>query len=195
MAKVFNKLLPMPMHSLMLLIVWLLLNDFSVGHLVLGSFLAWLIPVLTFPYVDDQSKARKPVKIVVYFLRLVRDIIQSNIEVALRVMYPNRTLQPGIVAYPLSMKAEFPLTVLASSVSLTPGTVSVEFSDDRRWLYIHVLHLQDEQKLISEMTIEELLPMRKDGAGYRFSGILKGTLVEACKRFGLDTNFVSRGSN
>ena len=161
MSKVFHKLLPMPVHSLMLLVVWLLLNGFSVGQLVLGLFLAWLIPFLTFPFADHQSKAGKPFKVLMYFLRLVKDIILSNIEVALRVLYRNRSLQPGIVAFPLSIRADFPLTVLASSVSLTPGTVSVEFSDDRCWLYVHVLHLKDEQQLISEIRQRYEQPLRE----------------------------------
>jgi len=146
-----KKLLPMPVHSLMLLIVWLLLNGFSAGQLVLGLFLAWLIPVLTYPYVDHQSVAHKPFKILLYIGRLLKDIVVSNIQVALRVLGRNRTLQPALIAYPLALNSDFPLTVLASSVSLTPGTVSVEFSDDRNWLYIHVLHMKDEQSVVKDI--------------------------------------------
>lgn len=143
--------LPMPLHSLMLLLVWLLLNGFSAGQLLLGAFLAWLIPVLTWPYTDHQSKAGKPLRVVQYVARLLWDILVSNIEVARRVLRRNRHLRPGFIAYPLQLSGDFPLTVLASTISLTPGTVSVEFSDDRRWLYIHALHIDSEAELIASI--------------------------------------------
>ncbi len=48
--------LPMPLHSGLLLLVWLLLNGFSAGQLVLGMFLAWLIPVITSPFADHLTQ-------------------------------------------------------------------------------------------------------------------------------------------
>ena len=142
-----KRLLPMLWHSVMLLLVWLLLNGFSYGHLFLGAFLAWLIPVLTYTYVRGHPPVKRPLKMLVYILRLLKDIVVANVDVARRVLMPNRLLQPGWLAYPLSLSEAFPATVLASSVSLTPGTVSVEFSSDRSCLYIHVLHLEDAEAL------------------------------------------------
>ncbi|MCA6062717.1 Na+/H+ antiporter subunit E [Thalassolituus marinus] len=144
-------ILPMPVHSLMLLAVWLLLNGFSVGQLVLGLILAWLIPVITWPYTDHQSRAGKPLKIAAYVARLLRDIVVSNVDVALKVLGSNRSLNPGFICYPLALQGDFPLTVLASTISLTPGTVSVDFSEDRKWLYVHALHITTEQEMIAEI--------------------------------------------
>lgn len=142
-----KRLLPMPWHSVMLIVVWLLLNGFSYGQLVLAVILAWLIPILTYPYVRGHAPVKKPLAMMAYSLRLLYDIVVANVDVARRVVMPNRYLKPGWLAYPLSMTEPFPVTVLASSVSLTPGTVSVEFSEDRTCLYIHVLHLEDEKEL------------------------------------------------
>ena len=141
-------LLPMPWHTLLLILVWLLLNGFSYGQLVLGAFLGWLIPMLTHSYVRGHPPVKRPLKMIVYILRLLLDIVVANIDVARRVLMPNRYLKPGWLAYPLSMSEPFPATLLASSVSLTPGTVSVEFSEDLSCLYIHVLHLEDEKELV-----------------------------------------------
>jgi len=156
-----KRLLPMPLHSLLLLLVWLLLNDFSVGQLLLGMVLAWLIPLLTSSYADHQSRAGKPLVIVRYVLRLLWDIVVSNIQVAGRVLSRNRHLQPGFIAYPLSLTGDFPLTVLASTISLTPGTVSVDFSADRRWLYIHALHIDSEQEIIDSIRHRYEQPLRE----------------------------------
>lgn len=142
-----KRLLPMPWHSVMLIAVWLLLNGFSYGQLLLAVILALLIPIITYPYVRGHAPVQKPLAMMTYSLRLLYDIVVANLDVARRVVLPNRYLKPGWLAYPLSMTEPFPVTLLASSVSLTPGTVSVEFSEDRTCLYIHVLHLEDEKEL------------------------------------------------
>lgn len=142
-----KRLLPMPWHSVMLIAVWLLLNGFSYGQLLLAVILALLIPIITYPYVRGHAPVKKPLAMMTYSLRLLYDIVVANLDVARRVVLPNRYLKPGWLAYPLSMTEPFPVTLLASSVSLTPGTVSVEFSEDRTCLYIHILHLEDEKEL------------------------------------------------
>ena len=55
-----RRLLPMPWHSLMLIAVWLLLNGFSYGQLLLAVILAWLIPIITYPYVRGHAPVKKP---------------------------------------------------------------------------------------------------------------------------------------
>lgn len=154
-------LLPMPFHTLVLLLVWLLLNDFSAGHWVLGGLLALLIPWLVAPLCDQQAIVRKPVKAVVYALVVLWDIVRSNFEVAVLVMRSNRNLQPGLVALPLDIEGELPAAILASTISLTPGTVSLDFSEDMKWLYIHALHVTDEQALIQSIKERYETPLKE----------------------------------
>ena len=155
------RLLPMPLHSGLLLVVWLLLNGFSAGQLLLGSILALAIPLITAPFADRQSRVAKPVAMVVYVLRLLIDIFVSNMEVASRVLRSNSHLKPGFIAYPLQLTGDYPLTVLASTISLTPGTVSVDFSEDKQWLYIHALHIDSEQEIIDSIRNRYELPLKE----------------------------------
>lgn len=156
-----TRLLPMPMHSALLLVVWLLLNGFSAGQLLLGTILALFIPMITAPYANRQSRVVKPFAVVLYVLRLLLDIFVSNMEVAARVLGSNRKLNPGFVAYPLALTGDFPLTVLASTISLTPGTVSVDFSEDKQWLYIHALHVDNEQEIIDSIRSRYEQPLKE----------------------------------
>ena len=143
------RLFPMPAHSLLLFVVWLLLNNtLAAGHLVLAAFFAFTIPLLTTRLQDPQPSFQKPWLCLKYILRVIGDIITANIEVALLVIGPNKKLSPGFVAIPIDIEHKFPITILASTVSLTPGTVSAEISSDEHWLYVHVLHLTDEESLI-----------------------------------------------
>jgi multicomponent K+:H+ antiporter subunit E len=148
-AKPRFRLLPMPLHSLLLLIVWLLLNNtVAPGHLVLGAFLALVIPLLTSGMQDPQPGFHKPLTIIRYVLMVLGDIVVANFEVARLVIGSAKKLNPAFVAVPLDIEYGLPITILASTVSLTPGTVSAEISEDKKWLYVHVLNLTDKDELI-----------------------------------------------
>lgn len=146
----FSRLFPMPIHSLLLLVVWLMLNNtISLGHIILGAVLAFVIPLICAPLRIPQPKIMRPFKVISYVLVVLKDIVVANIEVALLVVGPMRNIKPGFVAVPLDLTDTFPITILASTVTMTPGTVSGELSSDRKWLYVHVLDMpEDEQEVI-----------------------------------------------
>ena len=152
---------PMPLHTGILLLVWMLLNSFSMGHLVLGLILAIAIPWVAAPLSDPHARVRKPLRAARYVLMVLGDIIVSNFEVAGRILRSNRHLRPGLIAMPLDLRDHFPLAVLASTISLTPGTVSVDFSEDMQWLYIHALHIDNEQHMIDRIKTRYEAPLRE----------------------------------
>lgn len=142
-------LFPMPIHSLLLFIVWLLLNNsMSPGHIVLAAFFAITIPFIVTGMRDEHPKILKPWLAIRYILMVIWDILVANFEVALLIIGPLKKLKPSFVAIPIDITSDLGITILASTVSLTPGTVSAEVSKDRTWLYIHALHLDDEAELI-----------------------------------------------
>ena len=70
-------------------------------------------------------------------------------------------MTPGFVAVPLDIESELGITLLASTVSLTPGTVSAEISEDQQWLYVHALHLEDTEALINEVKTRYETPLKE----------------------------------
>lgn len=143
---------PMPFHSILLFVVWLLLNNsLHPGHIILAAFFAVSIPLLVNSMRDEHPKLKKPSLAVRYFFLVLGDILKANFQVALLVVGPVRKLEPGFIAVPLDLSSDVGITLLASTVSLTPGTVSAEVSEDKKWLYVHALHLTDEQELINEI--------------------------------------------
>ncbi|MGO2236421.1 Na+/H+ antiporter subunit E [Marinomonas sp. UCMA 3892] len=146
------KLFPMPFHSLLLFVVWLLLNNsISAGHMVLAVFFAITIPLLVNSMRDEHPKILKPWLAIRYILMVLKDILVANVEVALLIIGPINKLTPGFVAIPINIDSDLGITILASTVSLTPGTVSAEVSKDKAWLYVHSLHLDDEAELIKSV--------------------------------------------
>lgn len=167
------KWLPTPILSLLLFIVWLLLNNsLSNGHILLAATLAIIIPLATSPFRTKQPLVVKPGLAFKYLLLVLYDIITANIQVAILILGPNKKLTPGFVKVPLDLSHSVPITILASTVSLTPGTVSAEVypwaesvdegaSPDERFLLIHVLNLEDEEALIQEIKTRYEAPLKE----------------------------------
>ncbi|ATJ81717.1 Na+/H+ antiporter subunit E [Halomonas beimenensis] len=144
--------LPIPLLSALLLVVWLLLvRSLAFGHLLLGGFLAIVIPLFTHRFWDVQPRVKRPWLLLRYAGRVLGDIIVANFQVAWLIINPWRRSRPHFVVYPLMLEERFTITLLASTISLTPGTVSANVRLDGKTLLIHSLDTQDEASLIEEI--------------------------------------------
>ncbi len=165
--------LPTPFRSLFLFMVWLLLNNsVSVGHLVLATIFAILIPILSFSLREPQPLILKPGLALKQLLIVLYDIVIANLQVALLILGPSKNLRPAFIKVPIDLTHDMPITILASSVSLTPGTVSAEVypiaeslpegeEPTQRYLLIHVLDLKDEEALIKQIKQRYEAPLKE----------------------------------
>lgn len=157
-----NRLLPHPVLSLMLLAIWLLLvNRISVGHLLLGTVLGWAIPLYTARFWPDDVRVRRPMVLLRLLGVVLFDILVANIAVARLVLGSPARIQPAFVEMPLSLHSEVGISLLASTVSLTPGTVSAYLSADRTRLLIHSLHATDPDAVIATIRQRYEAPLKE----------------------------------
>jgi multicomponent K+:H+ antiporter subunit E len=140
-----RKILPHPHLTLLLTLVWLLLaNAYTINSLVFGLLMGLVIPWITAPYWPDRPIIRNLPKIVEYVLIVLYDIVMSNIAVAKIVLFlPNSKLQPAWVTVPLDLHEPEAITVLAGTITMTPGTLTAEVSADGHSLLVHCLHAPD----------------------------------------------------
>jgi multicomponent Na+:H+ antiporter subunit E len=75
------------------------------------------------------------------------ELMLSNFRVAYDVIRPLRFLKPGVIAVPLDLHTDAEITLLANLVTLTPGTLSLDVSDDRKVLYIHAMRVEDGERV------------------------------------------------
>lgn len=142
--------IPRPLFSVFLAVLWLLmLNSVEPGHILLGIVLGIAIPFITHDFWPEQARVSRPLPLLKYFVVLLMDIIRSNLIVAGRILGPSRKLSPGFFTFPLDLDDDFAITILASTISLTPGTVSTHYDAEKRTLLIHALHLEDEAEAIA----------------------------------------------
>ena len=84
-------------------------------------------------------------------LLFVKELILSALRVAWLAVQPRIALRPAIVAYPLTVTTDAQITLLANMITLTPGTLSVDVSDDRKWLYVHAIDIESREALIGSI--------------------------------------------
>lgn len=147
-----SRWLPMPILSLLLLTVWLLLqHSVALSQWILGGVLAILIPIICRPFWERQPTIKRPLKLLGYVVRVLGDIVVANLQVSKLIIDPRGRMRPAFVEYPLTLKENFPITILASTITMTPGTVSAHLRLDGRTLLIHALDVADINGLIDEI--------------------------------------------
>ena len=141
-----NRLLPHPGLSAMLLVVWLLMaNSITVGGIVLGGVFALVLPKFTQPFWPDRPRMRFGGALLGYLAIVLLDIVVANFQVAWLILFRrNRDLRSRWLVVPIDLATPEAITMLAGTISLTPGTVSSDVSADGRFLLVHALDVEDE---------------------------------------------------
>ncbi|NIA67137.1 Na+/H+ antiporter subunit E [Pelagibius litoralis] len=141
------RLLPHPVLTATLVLVWLmLLNSLSLGGLLLGLILGVTVPLLTAAFWPERPRIRHPLKIIAYVLLVLWDIFVANIQIAYVVVFKtNKQLRSHFITIPLEIYSPEAITMLAGTITMTPGTVSSDLSADGRSLLVHCLDTDDPQ--------------------------------------------------
>lgn len=145
MMRFFQWLFPHPVLSVLLALVWIVLqNSISAGTVVFGVILAIIIQRVTAAFWPERPGGFRAGKMGSYVLMVIWDIMVANVEVAWIVLtVPNARLSPTWITIPLDLRQPEAITLLAGTITLTPGTVSSDFSQSGHYLLVHVLHTHD----------------------------------------------------
>jgi multicomponent K+:H+ antiporter subunit E len=148
-----TRLLPHPVLSVCLAVLWLLLvNNFSAGHVVLGLIVGIAIPQLTAAYWPGRPRLRRPLVILEYAALVLWDICVSNIQVAYLVLFRRgETLRSQFITVPLALRSAEAIAALAGTITLTPGTVSADLSADGGALLVHCLETADPDATVAQI--------------------------------------------
>jgi multicomponent Na+:H+ antiporter subunit E len=132
---------------LLTFVFWLLLTfDLSVPNLIAGGAAALVTALLFTKYFFQKVvKFIQPVRyfwLLVYLVIFTWECIKANFDVAYRVLHPAMPIKPGIVKVHLELKSDFARTMLANSITMTPGTISVDIIGDV--LFVHWIYVRSE---------------------------------------------------
>lgn len=148
-----RRLFPHPLLTLALIAIWMLLvNKLALGSLVLATLLGIAIPLITEAYWPNRPRIRNLPGLFAYVALVLWDILLANIAVAQIVLFkPNREIRSAWVTIPLDLRSPEAITILAATITLTPGTVTADMSACGRALLIHSLHAPDPDAVRDEI--------------------------------------------
>lgn len=129
------------------LILWLLLTfRITVPNLIVGSAASLACSAIFsrffFTNVYKLLQPHRYFWFVIYLAVFVWECIKANFDVAYRVLHPKMPIRPGIVKVRTTLKSDMARTLLANSITMTPGTITVDIVDD--YLYIHWIYVRSE---------------------------------------------------
>jgi multicomponent K+:H+ antiporter subunit E len=147
-----KRILPQPILSLVLLVTWLVITNRSApGSIVMGAIVGVAIPLLTHRFWEIEARVASIPALLGYTGVVLVDIIRANFVVAAQVLGPSRALHSRLFELPLDLRGRLPISVLAATITLTPGTVSCRISPDQTRLWVHALHAEDIEGEIAEI--------------------------------------------
>ncbi len=148
-----KRCLPHPLLSLALLGVWVLLvNEILAGAIVFGAILAILIPLITSSFWPSAPKVGNAYAICGYGLVVLWDILVANVIVAGLILFRKaESLETRYVVVPLDLTSPEAITTLAGTITMTPGTVTIDLSADAKSLLVHCLHAPDPQGVVDDI--------------------------------------------
>ncbi|NOR75204.1 MAG: Na+/H+ antiporter subunit E [Draconibacterium sp.] len=147
-----------------LMIVWIAFTtSFAAQELIVGGIATMLISFFTIPLFTCctfKLLAPKQLFYMVYYLVIfIRELIKSNVDVARRVITPSLPINPGIVKFKSELPTDFAKMILANSITLTPGTLSIDIIDDTfyvHWIDVKTTNPEEAFTEIAE-TFEKIL--------------------------------------
>ncbi len=159
-----RRVFPHPHLTILLTIVWMLMvNTPSLNSLLFGLFLGIVIPFITQPWWPSRPRLRNWPMIVEYFLIVLWDIVVANVTVAYIILFKrDDARKPNWVAIPLELRSPEAITVLAGTITMTPGTVSCDLSAQGHNLLVHCLDapypeaVRDQIKARYERRLKEI---------------------------------------
>jgi multicomponent K+:H+ antiporter subunit E len=153
LTALLRRIIPHPLLSLSLFGVWLLLvNHVDVGTIVLATFLAVTVPMLTAVWWPHPARIKAPLRLFAYTLLVLWDVVIANFQVARIILFmPASRIRSAWIRVPIELRSPEAISLLAGTITMTPGTLTADMSACGKALLIHALHAPDPDAVRDEI--------------------------------------------
>jgi multicomponent Na+:H+ antiporter subunit E len=135
--------------NLLLAMIWVALTGkFTFVNYSFGLIVSFLLMWISTSDKEERRYFSKIPKIFYFFFYFLYELIKANLEVAYEVITPGFNMTAGIIAVPLTASTDLEVTILANLITLTPGTLSLDVSEDKSVLYVHSMYIKDRESFI-----------------------------------------------
>lgn len=151
--------------NILLAIAWMLLTgDLQAETFLEGIIIGFIILWISKSALGGSKYFNKIPMAIKFILYFIKELIKANLIVAYDIITPKDYMKPGIVAVPLDARTNLEITLFANLITLTPGTLSLDVSTDKKTLYVHGLYVNDSESFRKEL---------KDGLERRLLEVLR----------------------
>ncbi len=139
--------------NILLTIIWAgLIGTFDLPTLVSGFLVSYgFLFVIYRSRGSSSAYFSKPPKILSFILYYLKELLKSNLIVGYDILTPTHHMKPGVVALELRAETDLEITLLANLITMTPGTLSLDVSNDRKTLYVHAMYIHDVEALRADI--------------------------------------------
>ncbi len=136
--------------NILLTFIWVALTgNFEFPNYLFGFAVGFFILRIITKGRTDAKYFRIVPKVIAFIFFFLYELLKSNLQVAYEVMTPHYNMTPGIVKVPLDASTDLEISFLANLISLTPGTLSLDVSTDKKVLYVHSMYIKDREGFIA----------------------------------------------
>ena len=136
-----------PLVGLVLAVLWLFVRGVDLAHLpgefliglVVGVPVAYALREFYTPALDVRGSLRSVPWIARYLAVFTYELLTANVDVAYRVLRPSMPIDPDVIAVPLRVESDAAVTTIANSITLTPGTLTMDHDSETNTLYVHAI--------------------------------------------------------
>ncbi|WP_156291141.1 Na+/H+ antiporter subunit E [Oceanobacillus salinisoli] len=140
--------------------LWMFLSEsYTMPSFITGFIFGILLLFVLRRFIPGEFYFKKVLNILKLTLVFIKEVIVSNIDMLKYIYSPKKIAEPGIFSLPLDVKSNWEITILATLISLTPGTLSVAVSENNETLFIHAMNIEDVNESIRSIkdTFEKLI--------------------------------------
>lgn len=138
--------------NLLLTFIWVALTGaFTFANIIFGFVLSYFVLIVITRGSGRARYFKLVPKLVAFIFYFLYQLLKANIQVAWEVGTPKLYMKPGIVGVPLDVKSDAQITLLANLITLTPGTLSLDVSEDKKVLYVHSMYITNREKFIGDI--------------------------------------------
>ncbi len=124
--------------------LWMFLSaTFNTSTFIVGFLLGILMIWIMKDFLPGRFYMHRVWAVIKLFMLFFKELILANIQVLFLIIQPKMPIKPGIFALPTVLEKDWEITLLSSLITLTPGTLVIDISEDSKTLYIHALHYTD----------------------------------------------------
>ena len=133
--------------SILMALAWAALHgEVTTGNLLVGCALGYaLLALLEKGGVLSpafQNRVARALGLAAFF---IWELMVANVRVARDVLSPRTMIRPAVVAIPLDVTSDAEILLLSALINITPGSVTIDLSEDRRTLFVHVMHMSSPE--------------------------------------------------